>query len=127
MLKPGGIYSIESIETNYWNTNHSELHGSKIKAGKGKKKSSLVEWFKDMIDVLNRHFFDPTYHTLHRLEHEIETLHFSHNILIAKKATEESSFKNSVYRYSDYVEGYGKNIVSEAGSDEIVKLLRDFL
>ena len=41
--------------------------------------------------------------------------------------SEESSFKNSVYRYSDYVEGYGKNIVSEAGSDEIVKLLRDFL
>ena len=37
MLKPGGIYSIEGIETNYWNTDHSELNG-KTKAGKEERK-----------------------------------------------------------------------------------------
>ena len=52
---------------------------------------------------------------------------FYYNVLIAKKEIEESPFTNSVYRHSDYVEGYGKNSSSEAGNEEILKLLRDFL
>ena len=54
------INSIEDIETNYWNADIAELYGNKINAGKGTP-SSMVEWFKDMIDTVNRHFFNPEY------------------------------------------------------------------
>ena len=107
LLKPGGIYSIEDIETNYWNADIAELYGNKINAGKGTP-SSMVEWFKDMIDTVNRHFFNPEYYTLNKIEHMIESLHFSHNVLIAKKRKiMEVPFENSQYRFSTYVDGYG--------------------
>eukprot|EP00943_MAST-04B_sp_MAST-4B-sp1_P004842 g4842.t1 len=129
LLKPGGIYTIEDIETNYWNTGYSTLYGNKINAGKGTA-DSLIEWFKDMIDTVNRHFFNPKYYTLNKLEHMIESLHFSHNILIAKKGhLGEASFKTAKYRYSDYVKRYGNDdeYISIANTNKLLDVLEQYV
>ena len=105
------------------------MYGNKINAGKGTA-DSLIEWFKDMIDTVNRHFFNPKYYTLNKLEHMIESLHFSHNILIAKKGNlGQASFKTTKYRYSDYVKGYGDDdeYIRIGDTNKLLNVLKQYV
>ena len=104
-LKPGGLYSIEDIETNYW-SDGGELYSNYIRTGRGSNKS-IIEMFKGAIDAVNRHFFDKNFSAFHRdSEHAIGSLHFAHNVIVAKRRTGDSPFEDKTYRFSDYVRDY---------------------
>ena len=104
-LKPGGLYSIEDIETNYWSRG-GNLYGNHIKTGRGAKES-MVEMFKSAIDTINRHFFDMDFSAFHKdTEHAIESLHFSHNVIVAKRRETDNPRNKEIYRYANFVENY---------------------
>jgi beta-1,4-mannosyl-glycoprotein beta-1,4-N-acetylglucosaminyltransferase len=95
ILSEGGIYIIEDIETSYWTTgacyNYETRYGYK-------NPNSIIEIFKDAIDIINREFIsDKTVLSNQILHYDyIESVTFSRNCIIIKKkynATREYRFK----------------------------------
>jgi hypothetical protein len=106
LLKFGGVYIIEDIETSYWQK--GKLYDYDIKAGYDKH-NNIVKIFKDVIDIVNREFL---------LEENIETIRkspikyknlkyissitFGGNCIIIVKMTEKEyeRYGNRKYRFS---------------------------
>ena len=95
ILKEGGIYIIEDIETSYWTK--GECYNYKTRYGY-KHPDSIVEIFKDASDIMNREFIvDKTNLSNKILHHDyIESVTFARNCIIIKKnynANREYRFK----------------------------------
>ena len=106
VLKEGGIYIIEDIETSYWTK--GALYTNIIKKGY-KHKQSAIEIFKDLIDKLNDEFvkdesvFDES-PVKESNRNEIKLISFQHNsIIILKKSEEDREFENRDYRFSRFL------------------------
>lgn len=85
LLREGGIYIIEDIETSYWTKNG--LYGYATRYGY-KHPNSIIEIFKDVIDCINSEFSGKN--DLQRVQHlqYISNITFSQNcIIIGKKKT----------------------------------------
>jgi tetratricopeptide (TPR) repeat protein len=96
ILQEGGVYIIEDIETSYWT--RGECYGYKTDYG-FKNERSIIEIFKDGIDIVNREFIDDTLLTNKILHHEyIEQISFSRNCIIIKKGYQ----KKRHYRFSHF-------------------------
>jgi hypothetical protein len=97
ILVEGGIYIIEDIETSYWKK--GECYSYKTEYGY-KHPKSIIEIFKESIDIINREFISNTNKQLLSkkiLHYEyIESITFSRNCIIIRKnynADREYRFK----------------------------------
>lgn len=88
-VRPGGVYVIEDIETSYFDANFAEIYGYKIKnAGIGKPApGNFVEKMKQLIDVVNRHwFYRPEYSVLGpKIDHNIRSISFGGGLIWVQK------------------------------------------
>jgi len=108
LLKDGGIYVIEDIETNYWK--NGKLYGNSIKCG-WKNENSIIEIFKGLVDTsINeeflccQHLSDENYDKIKYIMNDIEMITFGYNcIFIVKKKSEYQEYYDRVYRFLDYV------------------------
>ncbi len=104
LLKDGGVYIIEDIETNYWKK--GTLYGNVIEKGY-KHKDSVVEIFKDMIDKVNEKFvkdksvFDTSVIPKH-VQDKIGLISFQCNsIIIKKKDEKDEPYDGGKYYFKD--------------------------
>jgi len=86
ILVEGGIYIIEDIETSYWTK--GECYNYKTEYGY-KHPKSIIEIFKETVDIVNREFISNTNKELlsNKILHHnyIESITFSRNCIIIKK------------------------------------------
>ena len=100
LLKPGGTYIIEDIETNYWVK--GSLYGYDVECGVGHK-DSLMESLKYIVDSVNDLFVkdDTIYDGClipEVIRKQISMVTFAHNCVIIKKKDEE----DLEYNYKEY-------------------------
>lgn len=91
LLKVGGVYIIEDIETSYWTKGH--IYGYDTRYGKGHSKS-IIEIFKNAIDGVNVEF-SQSYKGKVQHQKEIGSITFAENCIIITKR----EFKNREYRF----------------------------
>ena len=105
LLKHGGTYIIEDIETSYWVD--SELYGYKVKSGLDKE-NNIVKIFKDIVDIVNREFLtDENKKKVLKSPIKsknlkyISSITFGANCIIIKKMTENeyTRYGNRKYRW----------------------------
>lgn len=99
ILVEGGIYIIEDIETSYWvkgacydyKTEYGYKHGK-----------SIIEIFKDSIDIINREFVADKTQLSNQISHYnyIESVSFGRNCIIIKKKYNA----NREYRFKHFIE-----------------------
>lgn len=101
VLKEGGVYIIEDIETSYWKK--GLLYGYIVKKGL-RHEDSVIEIFKNLIDKLNDEFikkedlFDDS-PIEEEARNDIKLISFQYNsIIILKKSSEDRKFENRKYR-----------------------------
>ena len=96
ILVEGGIYIIEDIETSYWNK--GECYNYKTEYGY-KHSKSIVEIFKEAVDIMNREFIKEKTQLSDKILHYnyIDSVTFGRNCIIIKKgynADREYRFKH---------------------------------
>ena len=82
LVKPGGIYIIEDIETSYWKK--SKIYGYRFNA----RKQGIMHEFSKLIDVINSEFskIKNQNSLIKKFSQEVEMLTFAQNcIIIVKK------------------------------------------
>lgn len=111
ILKPGGVYIIEDIETSYWNK--LGLYGYLTNYGY-KHNKSVIEIFKNVIDDINSEFLNNdnkilqdelNNNIIYKTNREwINSIIFGQNcIIILKKTEEEYNYFKRDYRFSDRI------------------------
>ena len=98
ILVEGGIYIIEDIETSYWNK--GECYNYKTNYGY-KHSKSIVEIFKEAVDIMNREFIKEKTQLSDKILHYnyIDSVTFGRNCIIIKKgynADREYRFKHFI-------------------------------
>lgn len=81
LLKTGGIYAVEDLQTSYWfSTEEEDWNGSEDLSAP----HTSMNFFKKFVDGLNyeefRHPYEPNYYDRH-----ITGIHFYHNLLFVEK------------------------------------------
>ncbi len=105
LLKEGGTYIIEDIETSYWT--RGKLYGNIIKY-----KKSVIEVFKFLVDRLNSEFIrDKSVFNKsvipESIQSQIELISFQYNSIIIKKRYSENAFFNHrKYRFENTLYPY---------------------
>jgi len=101
LVKPGGIYIIEDIETSYWKK--SQLYGYRFNA----RKKGIISEFIKLIDVANSEFSKSKKQKLllKNFSQEVEMLTFAQNciILVKKDYQDFSQFYDRDYRFEKAV------------------------
>lgn len=96
-LKPGGIFIIEDVETNFWGK--SSIYGYDFNS----KKHNLFDYLKPVIFHINQEFH-PQYRNDNQLFDEVESISFGHNcIILEKKRSSYSQFYSRKYRFSHLI------------------------
>ena len=108
LLKKGGIYIIEDIETSYWT--HGKLYGYDVRSG-FHESNNIVEIFKNIVDIVNMEFL--TLNNLYTVKdslvsdyclNNIKMITFSkNNIIIIKKDNYDIKHDSRKYRYMHFV------------------------
>lgn len=97
-IKPGGIYVIEDIETNYWRMSDKvKLFGYKY----GNQRS-IMPHFKEVIETINREY-QCGVHKLSSLYDNVQSIQFGQNMIILRKAkADDSKLSRQPYRIQHY-------------------------
>ena len=98
LVKPGGIYIIEDIETSYWKK--SSIYGYRFNA----RKRGIMHEFSKLIDVINSEFskYKNQNSLIKNVSQEIEMLTFAQNCIILVKKD-----------YQSFSQFYDRNYKSE--------------
>lgn len=106
LLKDGGIYIIEDIETNYWTK--GTCYGYQIERGFGHQ-DSVIEIFKNIVDLTNIEFvkdrsvFDRSPLPAN-VRDQIALVSFQYNsIIVVKKDAESAEYENRKYRMAEFL------------------------
>lgn len=95
-LRPGGVYIVEDTQTSYWEAFAGGPVGSPAHA------QSCISHFKGLIDGLNHaEFPDPAYVPT-RLDTEIVSIQFAHNLVFIEKG-DNAKHSNIIGRWSEHV------------------------
>jgi beta-1,4-mannosyl-glycoprotein beta-1,4-N-acetylglucosaminyltransferase len=99
ILVEGGIYIIEDIETSYWTK--GSCYDYKTEYGY-KHSKSIIEIFKDSIDIINREFISDKKQLSNKILHHnyIESVLFARNCIIIKKTYNA----DREYRFKQFIE-----------------------
>lgn len=94
LLKEGGIYIVEDVETSYWDRKDRlpSIYGMYEIQGAGVgTRGSVVQKLKEISEVLNRRFFNmPSFSILKsKVDHEIASISFSRNCIVLVKKVKE--------------------------------------
>lgn len=86
LLKPGGIYIIEDIETSYWK--RSSIYGYRFNAGK----KGIIQNFYDLVDLINAEFSKKVNRNLliKNFANDVEMVTFAQNCIILVKKDHQS-------------------------------------
>lgn len=125
LLKENGIYIIEDVETSYWNKINPlpTIYGMYSIENSGiYNKGSLIEKFKSIPDVINRHFFNKNDYSImeKNVDHHIKSITFSRNCIIISKKTKELVLEKNSYQHTDRHTGISSN--RDLNESEITKL-----
>jgi len=92
VLKPGGLYVVEDLETSYWNSPGASLYGNSISAGIGESpKVNAIEKLKQYVDVLMRfHMAYPDLSISHG-DNTIFSITFGQGVAIIRKSSGDQS------------------------------------
>jgi len=119
LLKPGGVYIVEDIETSYWGK--SGLYGYRFNSNRSG--SNFINFSKQFIDAVNAEFRNKTAANAHSqgLAEEIEVVAYAYNSVVLIKKDRESfgKYYNREYRLK-------KRINSHRIDRLIAELLRRF-
>lgn len=97
-LKPGGIFIIEDIETNYWGKSQSYGYNFNSRYG------NLIEYTTGAIHHINKEF-QKAKPKPHQVFDKTESVFFGKNcIILEKKKAESSAYDHSLYRFSSHWE-----------------------
>lgn len=92
-IKPGGIYVIEDIETNYWRMeDRVNVYGYPF----GNERS-IMPHFKEVVETINREY-QCGVHNLSSLYDNVQSIQFGQNLIILRKAKADDN-KLSRQRY----------------------------
>ena len=108
ILKEGGVYIIEGIETSYWK--RGQLYGNNFNYGYHHQQS-VVETFKAIVDDINGEFLNnkeqekQKFNAINQdVKLMISTVTFCHNcIIIIKKTNDEYLYSTRKYRFGPNV------------------------
>ena len=95
-LNPGGLYIIEDIETSYYRTNLS-LYDRPISRGGPNEPNTIVNQFKQVVDVVNKKFFDNTYTVFGKMDQFIASVSFGSNLIVLEKKDQRHCFSERTY------------------------------
>jgi len=110
LLRPGGVYIIEDIETSYWV--RGECYDYPTRYGY-RHPRSVLEIFKQLVDDVNWHTMNNddrqtqdarlSSYVFKETRAMIESIHFVRNcIVIIKKTDEDHAYTNRDYRYRHF-------------------------
>jgi hypothetical protein len=102
LLRPGGVYVIEDIETSYWKS--SELYGYSFDS----RKENVVRFTSQLIDEVNSEFRrtgDAKRNRRSALANEVEIVAFAYNCVVIVKKDPQSfaSYYNRPYRLASQI------------------------
>lgn len=108
ILREGGTYIIEDIETSYWK--RGNLYGNNFSYGYHHKES-VIEVFKMLVDDINSEFLNSDEKEIQKInvinedvKSMISTITFCHNaIIIIKKTSDEYIYFNRKYRFEEKI------------------------
>ena len=104
LLKPGGIYIIEDIETSYWKK--SALYGYIFNAGKWGIFTELMK----LINIINSEFIKKANQdsVVNKFGKEVEMVTFAHNCIILVKKDYQSfgQYYDREYRFDSRINSY---------------------
>jgi SAM-dependent methyltransferase len=101
LLKPGGVYIIEDVETSYWG--NSSCYDYKFNANR--KRSNLLYQFASCIQWVNKEFVKKIRRqnnlvVSEQVFHETEIISFAYNsIILIKKDPDFAEYYDRLYRY----------------------------
>jgi hypothetical protein len=95
-LKPGGLYLMEDIETSYHKTG-SLMYGRAITRGGQSETKTVINQFKQLVDVVNKKFFDNSFTVFGPVDHWIATVGFMSNLIILTKKDKSHCFAEMQY------------------------------
>lgn len=101
LLKEGGLYVIEDIETSYWDRRpHANIYGYDVHDGGAGGRGNAVEKLKGVVDTLNRGMLlDPSYHVLaDAVDHLVSHVAFSQNCVMLWRRSEADWSAKEVQR-----------------------------
>ncbi len=103
-MKAGGIYTIEDVETSYWNKPGATVYDNLLpNVGLGMK-GSVVERFKGVADTINRNFFLNDEYSVIRGDHNIASITFANNLIVMRKVSPlDAPYSNRPYLWADNV------------------------
>lgn len=107
LLRPGGVYIIEDVETSYWGRSH--LYGYSFDANR--KEQNAVRQLAAAVDAVNREFLSRRQrraldrHPLAPVLNEVEMVCFGQNciILVKKDQVSFGAYYDRPYRFADNV------------------------
>lgn len=107
LLKPGGIYIIEDIETSFWKK--SALYGYEFNSDK--EGQNLIRSLREAPNFVNSEFLTDSHrnslsnHPLAAVLFDVEITSFAHNcvILVKKDPASFSKYYNRPYRYRELI------------------------
>ena len=101
LVKPGGVYIIEDIETSYWKK--SSMYGYRFNAGK----RGIIQEFRNIIDVINSEFSNDKnrYSSIKKFSREVEMITFAQNciILVKKDYQNFNQYYDREYRFHQVI------------------------
>jgi len=100
LLNPGGLYVIEDIETSYWKTG-TDLYGKKVTRGGQSEPKSLINMFKNVVDVVNKKFFNHKYTVFGKMDHWIQQISFASNVILMLKKGKADCIFETDYLWPD--------------------------
>ncbi|CAB9497215.1 2''-O-methyltransferase [Seminavis robusta] len=103
-LNPGGLYVMEDIETSYWKKG-TGLYGSPVTRGGLAEPATIINQFKQLVDVVNKKFHDNTYTVFGPVDQLVSTVGFGSNVIFLEKKTREHCWNERPYVWPDRLVG----------------------
>lgn len=118
-LNPGGLYVVEDIETSYW-AKGTELYGNPVTRGGRQEPITIVNQFKEVVDVVNKKFHDNTFTVFGQVDQLISTIAFGSNVIFMEKKTKEHCWNERPYIWPNRLDGPAKDQALDANKGTLI-------
>ena len=95
-LNPGGLYFLEDVETSYWQKG-TDLYSKPVTRGGQSEPDTIINQFKNVVDVVNKKFYDNTYHVFGMVDQLVATVAFGSNLIVLEKKDKRHCRGESLY------------------------------